>query len=234
MPESKTQTSESFALASLASQGIPLSGCPFQSHPGVVAGRRSRRLFGGRRSPAGRPAERLARAREAGAEAVRFRRRPRLGRAEACGSRAVLSLSRSWRTERAMGARAAGESLRRPLSTAGGVFANAASEGQKVAARQPATAGSPERLSRRRAADMSRSDRERPRAFWALAVLSRARPYHLFKPVYKERSMAFWAFAVLSRPIPYHLFKSVYKERPVDFWKAPLTSPTSTAQLVFK
>ncbi len=48
VPESETQTSESFALASLTSQGVPRSGCPFQSRPGVVAGHRSRRLVGRR------------------------------------------------------------------------------------------------------------------------------------------------------------------------------------------
>ncbi len=113
-------------IAVLASQGVPRSGCPFQSHPGAVAGRRARRLVRGRRSPAGRRAvrggrrARATRAREAGAEAVRSRRRPRLGRVEACGSWAVLSRSRSWRTERAMAGRAEGESLSRPLSAPGG------------------------------------------------------------------------------------------------------------------
>jgi len=33
---------------------------------------------------------------------------------------------------------------------------------------------------------MSRSDRERPRAFEESALLSRARPYHLFKLTYRE------------------------------------------------
>jgi len=82
-------------------------------------------------------------------------------------------------------------SRRRPLSAPGGVFASGASGGQKVAARQPATAGSPDRLSRRRGADMSLSDRERPRAFEESAVLSRARPSHLFKNTHKERPRAF-------------------------------------------
>ncbi|MGZ0748379.1 hypothetical protein, partial [Haloparvum sp. AD34] len=60
---------------------------------------------------------------------------------------------------------------------------------------------------------MSRSDRERPRAFWAFAVLSSASPSHLFNPAYKERSRAFWAFAVLSSASPSHLFNPAYKER---------------------
>ncbi|WP_430506410.1 hypothetical protein, partial [Haloparvum sp. PAK95] len=38
---------------------------------------------------------------------------------------------------------------------------------------------------------MSLSDRERPRAFWVFAVLSRARPYHLFNLAYKGRPRAF-------------------------------------------
>ena len=43
------------------------------------------------------------------------------------------------------------------------------------------------------------SDRERPRAFWVFAVLSRARPYHLSKPTQSERPRAFKESAVLSR-----------------------------------
>ncbi len=121
-------------IAVLASQGVPRSGCPFQSRPGVVAGRRERRLGRRRRAPAVRHAvrsgrrARVTRAREAGARrAVRCRRAP----AEAgegrglrllCGRcrGAVAAGSRSWRTERAMAGRAEGESLRQALSEPGG------------------------------------------------------------------------------------------------------------------
>jgi len=79
----------------LTSQGVPLSGCPFQSHPGVEDERRSRRSPGLRRTPDSRRAV-LAVA----VLAVAVLSRPRL-----------LWRSRSWRTERATAGRAAGESL---------------------------------------------------------------------------------------------------------------------------
>ncbi len=49
-----------------------------------------------------------------------------------------------------------------------------------------------------RAADMPRSDRELPRAFWVFAVLSRASPYHLSNPAQNERPSVFWVFAVMT------------------------------------
>ncbi len=76
------------------------AAAPFSPAPEWWAERRSRRLSGGRRSPAGRRAvqggrrARATRAREAGAEAVQFRRRPRLGRVRYAGAGAVLSRSR--------------------------------------------------------------------------------------------------------------------------------------------
>ncbi|MFB6236358.1 MAG: hypothetical protein ABEH81_08100, partial [Halopenitus sp.] len=64
-----------------------------------------------------------------------------------------------------------------------------------------------------RAADMSRSDRERPRAFEVFAVLSRAKSYHLFQGTHSERPRTFWVFAVLSRATPYLLPKPAHSER---------------------
>ena len=100
---------------------------------------------GGWRPRRGCSGARATRAREAGARrccAVPARSGRGWGGLRYCGCCAVAELlpSRllSWRTERA---------------TAG--LVNAVNEGQKVTARQPATAGSPDRLSRRRAADMS-------------------------------------------------------------------------------
>ncbi len=143
VPEAKPQTSESFALASLTSQGVALSGCPFQSRPGVVAGRRSRRLGGRRRAPAARRAvrsgrrARATRAREAGgaprcavpARPGRGWGGPRLAVAVRCCRGGGCCVVLSWRTERA---------------TAG--LVNEVNESLEVAARQRSVASSPDRL----------------------------------------------------------------------------------------